>query len=109
MAPLTAEQRKELRRLAELAYERELSAELGVLESHFGKWRQGEIDPFELSDAIHQFHQGPARDLYVANAGPKPEALVARALAREVLAEDEVPQAIREALQSMIAYYADTD
>ena len=62
--PLTKKQKAELRRLAGLAHERELSEALTNLESEFGRWRIGEISVFELNDRIHEFHHGLSRDLY---------------------------------------------
>jgi hypothetical protein len=61
---LSKAERKELNRLVDLAYSRALSAELEKLYSLFADWRGGDLDPFDLSAAIHRFHDGPARDLY---------------------------------------------
>ncbi len=59
----TKSERKELRRLAGLAYERELAKALEALEESFGQWRKKKISAFELSDCIHKFHNGTARNL----------------------------------------------
>jgi hypothetical protein len=106
MAEFTAAQRKELRRLVDVAYERELSEELGALEQSFHQWRSGSINAYDLSQAIHEFHDGPARDLYVNYNRLKPDVLVARALARGVLTEKDVAPWVRDALQSQVAYYS---
>jgi len=105
MAEFTAAQRKDLRRLAELAYERELNEELGALEESFHQWRCGSINAYDLSQAIHEFHDGPARDLYVRYNRLKPDVLVAHAFARGVLTEKDVALSIRDALQTQIAHY----
>jgi hypothetical protein len=63
--PNTKANKRKLRELAGMAYRRELGAELSKLEEEFARWRSGEIDPFELSDRIHRFHDGISRDLYV--------------------------------------------
>src|ERR1700730_1190913 len=55
--------RRRLRELAGQAYARELGAELTKLEADFARWRSGEIDPVELSDRIHRFHNGRGRGL----------------------------------------------
>jgi hypothetical protein len=106
MAEFTAAQRKDLRRLVELAYQRELGEELGALEASFHQWRCGSINAYDLSEAIHEFHDGPARNLYVSYNRLKPDVLVARAFARGVLTEKDVTPSIRDALQSQIAHYA---
>lgn len=59
----TKAQRRELSRIAGLAYERELATALTELEEQFRLWRAGEIAPADLNDAIHRFHQGPSREL----------------------------------------------
>jgi len=58
-------QRKELRRLAEVAHERELSTALAALDAQCQEWHAGTLNVHELRDAVHQFHNGVARDLYV--------------------------------------------
>jgi hypothetical protein len=46
---LAKSQKRCLRELAALAYERELGTELGKVEAEFGRWRRGEIDAHALS------------------------------------------------------------
>jgi hypothetical protein len=102
-------QRKELRRLAGLAYERELGSALAALETQFQEWRAGKLDVHELSDAIHQFHSGVARDLYVTYTRLESRVAVAQAVARKVLGDDEVPPTLREALRSLITLYEESE
>ena len=94
----TKANKRKLRQLAGVAYERELCAELAKLEVEFTRWRAGEIDPFELSDRIHRFHDGPSRDLYVRYTRVPPSQTVASALALQILQEEEVPSEVREQL-----------
>ncbi len=61
---LTKAQRRHVRELAGIAHKRHLSLELEKLGADVDRWRAGEIDPFELSDLIHRFHNGTARELY---------------------------------------------
>jgi hypothetical protein len=70
--------RRKLRELAGVAYTRELSAELAKLEGDFGQWRSGEIDPFELSDRIHRFHDGISRDLWLRSLSKRHTAALQR-------------------------------
>ena len=98
----TKAQRKEIRRLAGVAYERELSAASAQLESEFARWRKGEIDVFGLNELIHKFHNGASRDLYKVYAMGEAHWGVASAIARGLLTESEVDPAILESLSESI-------
>jgi len=87
-------QRRRLRELAELAYERELSRELADLEVEFRRWRAGETNAFDLSEAIHHFHQGAARELFSRYGGSDPELVVAAAIHNGVISKDEAGAAM---------------
>lgn len=102
-------QRKELRRLAEVAYERELGNALAALKAQFQEWHVGKLNVHDLSDAVHQFHNGVARDLYVTYTGLEPRVAVAQAIARKVLRDNEVPPALREALHGLATLYKESD
>ena len=64
------------------------------------------MSPFELSEAIHKFHQGPARDLYVKYEmkNGMPEWLVAGAIARGVITREELPEELLETVKSELSY-----
>jgi len=84
--------KKQLQILAGLAYKRELEAELGKLYENFAEWKSGKIDPWELSEKIHKFHNGASRDLYnYYNDQRFPEDIVAFAIRSEVFTRDEIP------------------
>jgi hypothetical protein len=102
MRSFTKAQRREIRRLAGLAHERELDTAAGQLQSEFDRWRRREIDVFVLNDHIHKFHDGTSRDLYKRYAMGEAEWSVASAIAREVLKESEIDRSILEALRSVI-------
>jgi hypothetical protein len=100
---LTAAQRKRVRELAAVAYDRELGRELALLEGEFARWRQGELDVFGLSDRIHRFHDGKARQLFGVY-GPDNAALaVASAIRRGLLTEVEAGEPIVTALRRLIS------
>src|SRR5262245_14102262 len=101
--------KRRLRSLAGMAYTRELGNELAKLEMDFGAWRRGEIDPFELSDRIHRFHDGVSRDLYVTYRDLPPGHAVARAIALHVLERAEVPSDLLAALESTIQLFAEME
>lgn len=87
---LTKTQRRRLRELGGIAYERDLSEHLAALESEFRRWRSGGIDAFALSETIHQFHQGAARELFSKYGTSHLEFAVAHAIHRGVLKQEEV-------------------
>ncbi|MGZ5228103.1 MAG: hypothetical protein ACXWCS_28435, partial [Burkholderiales bacterium] len=63
-AKITKRDRARLRQLAGQAWEAELENELEVLFEHFTTWAENGLTAFELSDLIHEFHNGISRDLY---------------------------------------------
>ena len=85
----TKEQRRKLRELGGIAFERELAAELSKLEDEFRRWRADEIDAHELSERIHRFHQGPARQLFSKYDHSNIEFAVADAIHRGLITEEE--------------------
>ena len=88
-----------------MAYERELRKALLDLHDEFHDWLKDRTDAFELSDAIHAFHDGAARELYVFYTRGRPEIQVARAVATGVLQRDEVPAPLLEELKSLIEFF----
>lgn len=101
---LTKAQRRRIRELVGIAYERELGRELGMVEVEFSRWRHGEIDAHALSDAIHKFHNGVARDLFSVYTGNMPDLALGSAIARGIVSPDEVPPDIRAALEGHFSF-----
>jgi hypothetical protein len=100
----TKAQRKRLRELGALAYERDLAAELAQLEAAFRRWRAQELDAFELSDLIHRFHQGPSRELFSKYDHANIDFAVASAIHRGLLTEAEAGSEVVELLRSDLAF-----
>ncbi len=97
-------QRQRIRELAALAHERELARELGALEVDFSRWRRGEISVHELCDRIHEFHNGPARDLHSLYNGNLLDMVVGAAIGRGVLTEEEVPSEMVDVLRRHVDF-----
>jgi len=91
-----------MRELVTLAYERELGEHLSNLQKHFSEWNAQQISAFDLSDRIHEFHNGPSRELFKAYDSASPDFLVAQAIVLGILHRDEVPDEILEALSPRI-------
>jgi hypothetical protein len=94
--------------LAGLAHDRELDLYLSELEGRFHEWRQGTISSAELSDFIHEFHDGSAQAIYSTYAQLKPFEAVARAIGVGLLREDEVLPEIKQGLAALISHFRHT-
>ena len=95
-------QRRELRELQGLAWERELEEALRSLRGDFEAWEKGEIPAFELSDRIHKFHNGRSRELFNMYSGSLQDLWIAYAVARGVLDESELSEDLRAELSDDI-------
>jgi hypothetical protein len=106
---LTKGQRRQLRDLGGIAYDRDLSEHLAALESEFRRWRAGEIDAFALAEAIHQFHQGPARELFSKYQTSHLDFAVAHAIHRGVLRPEEVGAEVLAILSKHLGFLGEQD
>ena len=101
--------KRALRQLADRAYEIELGRELAALRTEFDRWQRGDITAFDVSDAIHQFHQGPARDLYLTYTNHHPKPAVAYALQRGILDRSQIAPDVLEELAGALSLYEASD
>jgi hypothetical protein len=98
----TESEKRLLRKLAESAYEVEVHRALALLDAEFVKWRNGGIDGADLLVAIHEFHQHESRDMWTMYQSTPGPLLVARGLARRLIAPDDVPPSLRDKLAPLI-------
>ncbi len=98
--------RREIRLLAAQAYEEELGRELTSLREAFAAWERGEITSGGLSDRIHEFHQGPARALWLRYNLRDRRPAAAYAIASGILDPARVSPAVRAELVSLIESFA---
>lgn len=94
----TKSERKELRRLAELAYERKLGKALEMLEVNFRQWKKNKMTAFELSELIHKFHNGIARDLWSFYTNGDIEMIVRLAINNNIISKTEISLGLLEKL-----------
>jgi hypothetical protein len=99
---ITKSERALLRRLAEEAWEAELRDALTELFEEFGKWADDGMSAFELSDKIHEFHNGISRELYGRYATLGPAMMVSRAVALGMIDEAALGKPLLEKLSSTI-------
>lgn len=101
----TKKQRRELRKLSELAWKRELDKVLDELHGDFEAWENEEISGFELSERIHEFHKGPARELYNRYSSGPVDLWIGRAIAEGLIAESELSDELHDALKDDVAHF----
>lgn len=100
---LSKKVKKEVLRLNGLVYERRLAAALRRLRREFDGWQGGRLQTFDLAEVIHQFHDGPNRDLYKDHVMAEwmADFWVAGALECGILKEEEVSEETRDALRNI--------
>lgn len=94
--------RRLLREAAADARRRELDHELQILNAAFERWRQGKLTGFDLADRIHQFHNGPNRELYVLYSSSDRRITVGGAVLRGILQREELHPDLLQALGTII-------
>lgn len=103
MNELPKEARRAIRDAASLAYERELTDALFYLADAFEEWKAGSRNSFDVSDAIHEFHQGDARQLFTRyGSSSVPDFAVASAVARGVITLTEIAPAGRGHIEKIV-------
>jgi hypothetical protein len=93
-----------LREYAGAAHEEELRRALLPVADAFGRWARRELSSGELSEIIHRFHQGPARELWVRYNTPHLEMPVAFAITTGVLAREAIPAEFLEHLPGALRF-----
>jgi hypothetical protein len=88
--------KRQLRELAGIAYERELRTALKPVEQALADMHAGKCDAFAVSEAIHQFHQKPARDLWVQYNQMEADFSVSAALLDNIISPEEIPAEVRQ-------------
>lgn len=99
---LSKSETAELRELATEAWEAELRDALEALFEDFGRWAEHEVSSFELSDRIHEFHDGISRELYKRYTGLPPHVAVAKAIAVGAVDESALSPSLQEKLADEI-------
>jgi hypothetical protein len=94
-----------LREYAAAAHEEELRRALLPVAEAFNRWAKKELGSGELSEIIHQFHQGPAKALWVRYNTPYLEMAVAYAITSGLLARDTIPGELLAHLAGAMRFY----
>lgn len=103
----TRKEKSQLRQLAGEAWESELTGELEKLFESFCTWSDKGISAFDLSDQIHEFHNGVSRELYRRYTALSPESAVAMAVVLGILGEETIDPSLLEKLRPHIEAHRD--
>jgi hypothetical protein len=106
---ITKSEKKRIRQLADLAWDRELRIELQKIAAAIEEMKNGQLTPFDVTDRIHKFHNGAARDLYNQFSHSLPWLAVCRAHLDGVLTDDDISDAtneIREGIREFAVSFA---
>ena len=95
-----------LRDLAAAAHEEELRRALLPLADAFDAWRAGRLSSGDLSERIHAFHQGPARELFARYDPRLVRFAVARAIHAGILPRESVPAEVLDFLAAALEFQA---
>ena len=101
MERLSKKEKRHLRELTELAYERDLERCLEILAQTFDAWRKNDISVWDLDRKIHEYHQEIARSLYKSYTLNNPIFTVAFGIAQGVISKDEVDESCRDRVLSL--------
>lgn len=105
---LSKAQKKHLRQLAGIAYERDLARCLNDLKSSFDEWEAGGISVWDLNDKIHEFHNKTARELYkVYVSMADPVFAVSFGIRHGVIDAEEIQKECMPLIQPILDYFND--
>src|SRR3989442_2405324 len=96
-----------LREYAAVAHEEELRRALLPIAEAFKRWERAELDSGELSEIIHKFHQGPARDLWVRYNTAHLEMAVAFPITTGLFSRETIPAEMLDHLARPLRFYAE--
>ena len=92
---------KQMRELAQLAYERDLSRSIEDLQERMKAWEAGKMTVWDLEQDIHIFHNKTARYLYKSYAMTDSIIAVALVVAKGVISLNDVPEEKRKKIQDI--------
>jgi hypothetical protein len=84
------------------AWEAEMGAALGALSAKFDEWRAGAMSTADLDAAVHDYHDGVAREMWKRFSTNDPVIPLAHAVATGVLPQDSLPPEVVERIASMV-------
>lgn len=108
MEPPRKAVKRALRELAARAHGEDLRRTLLPVSAAFDRWKAGELGSGDLAQIIHEFHDGPAREVYKLYNGDHRWA-VAYAIAKGILSVDAVPADVLEYCRPAIEHFKERE
>jgi hypothetical protein len=102
--------RRQLNELVGIAHEEAMRRALAALAADFDRWRHNEIDPFELADRIHKFHNGASREIYnrfATRRNTDLPMLAAYSVVQGLIQEKDVPAEVRPFIDGWLTVLGD--
>lgn len=95
--------KKEIKRLAKLAHERELEKALSNLYSKFKHWENNDLDSFELDKEIHKYYNKTSKEIFKKyNSNDLIDYFVAIAIVNNIIKKSEIEEKAYQDLQLLI-------
>lgn len=92
---------KQMKELAHLAYERDLSRCIDVLHARMNEWKDGKMTVWDIEQSIHEYHDKIARTLYRSYVMSGTFLAVAFGVAQGVLSLDDIPESEKTKVQDV--------
>ena len=106
VSDLTKADKKKVRQLAGIAWERELRHEILGIMTAINEMENGSLSPFDVNDRIHKFHNGASRELYKQYSESLPWLGVSRAYFDRVLTDNDLVDASDEVRKDIVEFAA---
>ena len=103
---LTKADKRKVRQLAGIAWERELRDEIRGIAAAINEMENGSLSPFDVNERIHKFHNGASRDLYKQYSESVPWLGVSRAFFDRVLTDEDLLDASDEVRKGIAEFAA---
>ena len=87
---LSKSERRQVRELAELAWERQLRDEIRVVGDAIREMEADKLGPHEVNDIIHRYHNGASRDLHMRYRDSLPWFALCHAYFDGVITDDDL-------------------
>lgn len=98
-----------LRQHAKRAWEAEMKAALEPLAAKFEMWKSGAMSSADLDEAIHEYHNGTAREIWKRFSTKDARMAIAHAVASGSIASESLPPEVREYIAHVVKFFLERE